>query len=146
MITILLDQNSAVASLGQQAIITVVSMLRENDMKDLIDSEIHKGLIDGLMAIVDGKSKRPHFEDRRVSIDNEIERRRSSTPGFESTEDEFDQGEVSLAKVTCISVSFLTQNNKLSLCNWVLFFLQVSCVDCKYIGQRKMCRNLLADY
>ncbi|KAG1175286.1 hypothetical protein G6F70_000884 [Rhizopus microsporus] len=104
MITILLDQNSAVASLGQQAIITVVSMLRENDMKDLIDSEIHKGLIDGLMAIVDGKSKRPHFEDRRVSIDNEIERRRSSTPGFESTEDEFDQGEVSLAKVTCISL------------------------------------------
>ncbi|CEI92140.1 hypothetical protein RMCBS344292_06411 [Rhizopus microsporus] len=99
MITILLDQNSAVASLGQQAIITVVSMLRENDMKDLIDSEIHKGLIDGLMAIVDGKSKRPHFEDRRVSIDNEIERRRSSTPGFESTEDEFDQGEVSLAKI-----------------------------------------------
>jgi hypothetical protein len=117
MINILLDQHSSVASLGQQAIIAVVSVLREDqNLLQVIDSEIHKGLIEGLMAIVDGKIKRQQqtIEEeggRRVSVD-EIERRRSSlsaAPGFETShaaDDDFDQGEISLAKITCISVSF----------------------------------------
>ncbi|KAG1048929.1 hypothetical protein G6F43_008718 [Rhizopus delemar] len=115
MINILLDQHSSVASLGQQAIIAVVSVLREDqNLIQVIDSEIHKGLIEGLMAIVDGKIKRQQqtIEEeggRRVSVD-EIERRRSSlsaAPGFETShaaDDDFDQGEISLAKITCISL------------------------------------------
>ncbi|RCH88951.1 Serine/threonine-protein phosphatase 4 regulatory subunit 1, partial [Rhizopus stolonifer] len=100
MINILLDQHSSVASLGQQAIIAVVGVLREDEqLIQVIDSEIYKGLIEGLMAIVEGKSK-------RQSVD-ETERRRSSlsSAGFETqTEDDLDQGEISLAKITCISL------------------------------------------
>lgn len=127
IIRILLDQSSAVASLGQQALVSVVTELRrlsdENGLfQQVIHSEIFKGVIEGLMMIVEGKRKTPRAEDEdeteeykkhRVYLDGE--RRRSSvTPGFETSvnvhqhvEDDFDQGEISLAKITCISVKLL---------------------------------------
>lgn len=128
MINILLDQHSSVASLGQQAIIAVVGVLREDEqLIQVIDSEIYKGLIEGLMAIVEGKSK-------RQSVD-ETERRRSSlsSAGFETqTEDDLDQGEISLAKITCISVSCYFHG-------WMkINSLQVSCVYSEYSRQREM--------
>lgn len=143
IIRILLDQSSGVASLGQQAIVSVVTELRRSSEQDpvfqqVINCEIFKGVIEGLMLIVDGKKKPPRTNgqgeevdedlhgDRaealkyhRVSIDDgpTSERRRSSaTPGFETSlnihhappsDDEFDQGEISLAKITCISVNNL---------------------------------------
>jgi hypothetical protein len=137
IIRLLLDQSSGVASLGQQAIVSVVTELRKLSeetpvFQQVIDCEIFKGVIEGLMLIVNGKRKPPQrqqeLEDdednrsealkyHRVSIDDgpTSERRRSSTtPGFEtslnihhapSSDDDLDQGEISLAKITCISVS-----------------------------------------
>lgn len=143
IIRILLDQSSGVASLGQQALVSVVTELRKlSDQNPLfqqvIHCEIYKGVIEGLMLIVDGKKKPPRAQDEeeeeegsssassasalkyhRVSIDegvSEQRRRSSATPGFESSlnihhappssdDDDFDQGEISLAKITCISVS-----------------------------------------
>lgn len=135
IIRILLDQSSGVASLGQQALISVVSELGRlsegNEIfKQVLYSEVFEGVIEGLMLIVDGKKKAPRALDEeeeatnealkyhRVSIDDggPSERRRSSTttPGFEPSlnihhappsDDDFDQGEISLAKITCISVS-----------------------------------------
>jgi serine/threonine-protein phosphatase 4 regulatory subunit 1 len=140
IIRLLLDQSSGVASLGQQAIVSVVTELRrlseENPVfQQVIDCEIFKGVIEGLMLIVNGQRKPPQRQHEageddednrsealkyhRVSIDDgpTSERRRSSTtPGFEtslnvhhapSSDDDFDQGEISLAKITCISVSSL---------------------------------------
>lgn len=135
IIRILLDQSSGVASLGQQALISVVSelgRLSESNIlfKQVLHSEIFKGVIEGLMLIVDGKRKPPRALDEeeeatnealkyhRVSMDEgSTGRRRSSvTPGFEPSlnihhappsDDDFDQGEISLAKITCISVSVL---------------------------------------
>ncbi|RCI04856.1 Serine/threonine-protein phosphatase 4 regulatory subunit 1 [Rhizopus stolonifer] len=138
IIRLLLDQSSGVASLGQQAIVSVVTELRtladQNHLyQQVIDCEIFKGVIEGLMMIVDGKKKSPRLQDEennmdpgaqrdealeyhRVSIDDgpASERRRSSiTPGFETSlnvhhasasEDDYDQGEISLAKITCISL------------------------------------------
>ncbi|CAO3655028.1 unnamed protein product [Mucor hiemalis] len=132
IIRILLDQSSGVASLGQQALVSVVTELRRlsggNPLyQQVIHCEIFKGVIEGLMLIVDGKKKPPRIQDEeeaenneslqyhRVSIDDGItERRKSSaTPGFEtsinvhhapSSDDDFDQGEISLAKITCISL------------------------------------------
>lgn len=126
IIRILLDQSSAVASLGQQALVSVVTELRRlSDEKNglfqqVIHSEIFKGVIEGLMMIVDGKKKTPRAEDeddteehKKHRVFSDGERRRSSvTPGFEASlnihhqgvEDDFDQGEISLAKITCISV------------------------------------------
>lgn len=102
--------------------------------QQVIDCEIFKGVIEGLMLIVNGKRKPPQRQPEsdeqdednrsealkyhRVSIDDDpaSERRRSSsTPGFEaslnihhapSSDDDVDQGEISLAKITCISVGF----------------------------------------
>jgi serine/threonine-protein phosphatase 4 regulatory subunit 1 len=145
IIRILLDQSSGVASLGQQALVSVVTELRklsdQNPLfKQVIHCEIFSGVIEGLMLIVDGKKKPPRAQDEeeereggeegsssssaglkyhRVSIDegvSEQRRRSSATPGFESSlnihhappsssDDDFDQGEISLAKITCISVS-----------------------------------------
>ncbi|KAI8875612.1 ARM repeat-containing protein, partial [Backusella circina FSU 941] len=122
-INVLLDPNSGVASLGQQAIITAITELYETCSREtsrqVVDSEIFKGVIEGLMEIVNGKVKPPRLEEEqqqqqyhRVSIDetNNDERRRS-TPGFETSlhhvvpsDDEIDQGEVTLAKITCISL------------------------------------------
>ncbi|KAI9255493.1 armadillo-type protein [Sporodiniella umbellata] len=100
MISILLDQHSSVASLGQQAIIAVVGVLREDEqLIQVIDSEVYKGLVEGLMSIVDGKTKRTDI--------NETEGRRSSisSEGLEAqTEDDIHQGEMNLAKITCISL------------------------------------------
>lgn len=133
IIRILLDQSSAVASLGQQALVSVVTELRRLSdgnplFQQVIHSEIFKGVIEGLMMIVDGKRKTPRAQDEeetddsykkhRVYIDDgHSERRRSSvTPGFETSlnihhappsDDDFDQGEISLAKITCISVRFI---------------------------------------
>ncbi|KAI9363798.1 armadillo-type protein [Pilaira anomala] len=134
IIRILLDQSSGVASLGQQALISVVSELGRlsegNEIfKQVLYSEVFEGVIEGLMLIVDGKKKAPRALDEeeeatnealkyhRVSIDDSgpSERRRSSTttPGFEPSlnihhappsDDDFDQGEISLAKITCISL------------------------------------------
>ncbi|CEP07968.1 hypothetical protein [Parasitella parasitica] len=140
IIRILLDQNSGVASLGQQALVAVVTELRRLSDQDpafqrVINCEIFNGVIEGLMLIVDGKKKPPRRDGQddeeseelqgdgveaskyhRVSIDDGLtsERRRSSTtPGFETSlnvhhappsDDEFDQGEISLAKITCISL------------------------------------------
>ncbi|KAG2236492.1 hypothetical protein INT48_003283, partial [Thamnidium elegans] len=132
IIRILLDQSSGVASLGQQALISVVSelgRLSESNIlfKQVLYSEIFKGVIEGLMLIVDGKRKPPRALDEeeeatnealkyhRVSMDEgPTGRRRSSvTPGFEPSlnihhappsDDDFDQGEISLAKITCISL------------------------------------------
>lgn len=90
-----------------------------------------EGVINGLLLIIEGKKKTPRAEDEekdrtqedalqhRVSVDegaSYMERRRSSvTPGFETSslnvhyasasEDDLDQGELSLAKIACISVS-----------------------------------------
>ncbi|KAG2205706.1 hypothetical protein INT47_008063 [Mucor saturninus] len=131
IIRILLDQSSAVASLGQQALVTVVTELRRLSdersnglFQQVIHSEIFKGVIEGLMMIVNGKRKTPRAEDEEESEEHKKhrvypdtstggERRRSSvTPGFEASlnihhqavDDDFDQGEISLAKITCISL------------------------------------------
>ncbi|KAI8326855.1 armadillo-type protein [Choanephora cucurbitarum] len=136
IIRLLLDQSTGVASLGQQAVVSVVTELRalsdqNSAYQQVIDCEVFKGIIDGLMSIIDGKRKSPRLQDEedqndinrdealryhRVSIDDDPatrSRRPSTTPGFESSlnvhhasafEDEFDQGEISLAKITCISL------------------------------------------
>lgn len=138
IIRILLDQSSGVASLGQQALVSIVTELRRLSAgnpvyQQVIHCEIFKGVIEGLMLIVDGKKKPPRLQDEeeasaasaenneslkyhRVSIDDGIteQRRKSSaTPGFEtslnihhapSSDDDLDQGEISLAKITCISL------------------------------------------
>lgn len=145
IIRILLDQSSGVASLGQQALVSVVTELRRLSAgnpvyQQVIHCEIFKGVIEGLMLIVDGKKKPPRLQDEeeaaaaaaasssaenseslnyhRVSIDEGItgqRRKSSSTPGFEtslnihhapSSDDDLDQGEISLAKITCISVKY----------------------------------------
>jgi hypothetical protein len=126
----LLDPNSGVASLGQQAIITAITELYETYEREasrqVVDSEIFKGVIEGLMEIVNGKVKLPRLEDEeqhqqyhRVSIDETNDDRRRSTPGFETSlhhvvpsDDEIDQGEITLAKITCISVKY----------HYILFF------------------------
>ncbi|KAI8384178.1 armadillo-type protein [Blakeslea trispora] len=135
IIRLLLDQSTGVASLGQQAVVSVVNELRALSDQNptyhqVIDSEVFKGIIDGLVSIIDGKRKSPRLQDEedqqdpnrdelryhRVSIDDVTARPRrpSTTPGFEASvnvhhasssfEDEFDQGEISLAKITCISL------------------------------------------
>lgn len=124
LIRLLLDQSSGVASLGQQAIYVIVTELTQLSSEvylKVIHREIFEGVIEGLLLIIDGKQKSPRAQDEqhhihRISVDEGIHRRRSSaTPGFETSlnvhhatpsEDELDQGELSLAKIACISVSF----------------------------------------
>ncbi|KAI8388520.1 armadillo-type protein [Radiomyces spectabilis] len=127
LIGLLLDQNSELATLGQQCIILVTSQLAdagpENPLyQKLIDIEIYEGIIMGLVSIVDGKhpgspedgdddannaantsALSPHLEEP-----SNANRRRSSTPGFEgyinqsSSTDEIDQGEINFAKMMCL--------------------------------------------
>ncbi|KAI9470545.1 MAG: armadillo-type protein [Benjaminiella poitrasii] len=133
LIRLLLDQSSGVAVLAQQAIVSVVRELNQlSDQNPLYsnvaDCEVFKGIVGGLLLIIDGKQKPPRVETEeeeesraealryhRVSIDEgpNMERRRSSgAPGFETSsnvhhapsEDDIDQGEISLAKITCISL------------------------------------------
>lgn len=126
LIRLLLDRSSGVASLGQQATVTIVTELTQLSKNNplyskLIHREIFQGVIEGLLLIIDGKQKSPRAQDedqdvnRRLSVDTcNLNRRRSSTtPGFETSlnvhhappsDDELEQGELSLAKMACISV------------------------------------------
>ncbi|KAI9315825.1 armadillo-type protein [Dichotomocladium elegans] len=97
LIDFLLDQNSSLASLGQQCIVSVASELAsprdgENALlyKHLLDSEIFEGVVLGLMGIVDGKSRQSDYDDLQDSHDRGA--------------DEVDQGEINLAKMMCLSL------------------------------------------
>jgi hypothetical protein len=130
---LLLDQSSGVASLGQQAIVMTVTELTQLSSENplyskVIHNEIFDGVIEGLLLIIDGKNKSPRAQDdqaqqHRISIDEGIhhDRRRSSaTPGFETSvhvhhsDNDLDQGELSLAKIACISVKCLCKRNYFS--------------------------------
>jgi hypothetical protein len=132
LISLLLDQNSNLASLGQQCIVSVATDLAssapdsERGVLDryLLDTEIFDGVITGLMDIVHGRTRHEDKTDddehlsanlSATSIDNNtsketpavgIMRRPSATPGFEpsSVADDSTQGEINLAKMTCLSV------------------------------------------
>ncbi|KAI8997783.1 armadillo-type protein [Pilobolus umbonatus] len=127
LIRLLLDPTAGVASLSQQAIVTVTTTLNESSKslpiyKEIIDSEFYNGVIEGLSLIVDGKCKSPRLDYKnelyqflRVSVDENGphgRRRSSTTPGFESSismhhspaDSDHEQGESSVVKVTCISL------------------------------------------
>lgn len=136
LIRLLLDQSSGVASLGQQAIGTIVNELTQLSTENpvyiqVIHHEIFQGVVEGLLLIIDGKQKSPRVLDEQQQQqqhiqrpDNQDRRRSSTTPGFETSlnvhhattsDDELDQGELNLAKIACISVSKnQTLNERLS--------------------------------
>lgn len=73
LIEFLLDQNSSLASLGQQCIVSVASELaskgKQHELyRDLLDTEIFEGVVLGLMAIVDGKPRQGDYDQ---ALDNE---------------------------------------------------------------------------
>ncbi|KAG0170867.1 Serine/threonine-protein phosphatase 4 regulatory subunit 1 [Apophysomyces sp. BC1034] len=125
LIEFLLDQNSNLASLAQQCIVSVASELAAYSNIDLytqlLEIEIFEGIVMGLMSIVDGKQFHAEndqlaapgttngpFADDSLSVAN----RRSSTPGFEepsymhhqTSADDVDQSEINLAKMMCLSL------------------------------------------
>ncbi|KAI8336174.1 armadillo-type protein [Chlamydoabsidia padenii] len=147
LILILLDQNSNLASLGQQCIVSIATELAstspdsERAVLDryLLDTEIFDGVILGLMDIVHGRTNHTQEEQQHENSDKKykddddslsanlsatsinkdspssgtsIIRRPSATPGFEpssQTTDDSSQGEINLAKMTCLSlISALT--------------------------------------
>lgn len=72
LIEFLLDQNSSLASLGQQCIVSVASELASKGKhhelyRDLLDTEIFEGVVLGLMAIVDGKPRQGDYDQ---ALDN----------------------------------------------------------------------------
>ncbi|KAI7878973.1 ARM repeat-containing protein [Lichtheimia hyalospora FSU 10163] len=96
LIEFLLDQNSSLASLGQQCIVSVASELaskaKHHELyRDLLDTEIFEGVVLGLMAIVDGKPRQGDYDQ---ALDNHEK----------SSADEMDQGEINLAKMMCLSL------------------------------------------
>lgn len=135
LISLLLDQNSNLASLGQQCIVSIATDLAashpdsERGILDryLLDTEIFDGVITGLMDIVHGRARSVDEDGNKIdddehlsanlsatSINNKetptvgIMRRPSATPGFEASSqvvtDDSTQGEINLAKMTCLSV------------------------------------------
>ncbi|KAI8879289.1 ARM repeat-containing protein [Backusella circina FSU 941] len=79
LIDFLLDQNTNLASLAQQAIVNITSRWLETPSEKshaLVSNEIHDGILMGLMDIVNGKD--------------------------ESNEREMDEGGVNLAKMVCL--------------------------------------------
>lgn len=116
LIEFLLDQNSSLASLGQQCIVSVATELanaketeNEEYYKKLLDVEIFEGIVMGLMTIVDGRTR--HAENDSHDMDNErsSEERSSNFDeggfmGHHPSADDVDQGEINLAKMMCLSV------------------------------------------
>ncbi|KAG0192959.1 hypothetical protein DFQ28_006991 [Apophysomyces sp. BC1034] len=105
LIECLLDQNSVLAVLGQQCVVSIAKALESEHTplgQRLLDSEIYDGIVMGLMAIVNGKRRLSHTEH---SIPKDTVRR-PSVPGFEAKqpEPEEDQDDANLAKMTCLSV------------------------------------------
>ncbi|KAF7725695.1 hypothetical protein EC973_009412 [Apophysomyces ossiformis] len=125
LIEFLLDQNSNLASLAQQCIVSVASELEAYSNIDLctqlLETEIFEGIVMGLMSIVDGKQNQKQNDQQDIpataneSLDKESfspSSRRSSTPVFEEHSythqqthtDEVDQSEINLAKMMCLSL------------------------------------------
>ncbi|KAL0097887.1 armadillo-type protein, partial [Phycomyces blakesleeanus] len=122
LIEFLLDQNSSLATLGQQCIVSVASELaavtgpEEEIYRGLLETEIFEGVVMGLMPVVEGKSRQADDDERSRqnpgSNDEEVYiRRRSSASGFESSNyphtasaEDVDQGEINLAKMMCLSL------------------------------------------
>lgn len=97
LIDFLLDQNTNLASLAQQAIVNIASRWLETPSEKnhaLVTSEIHDGILMGLMDIVNGKD--------------------------EPNEREMDEGSVNLAKMVCLMVGNKSKDMKWGTC---LFFL-----------------------
>lgn len=104
---LLLDQNSNLASLGQQCIVSVAAELASTPPDSdraaldrfLLDTEIFDGVVMGLMDIVHGKSSIQQQQQQQQQDDDEnqlsanlsatsigtIQRRPSTTTGFESS-------------------------------------------------------------
>lgn len=125
LIEFLLDQNSNLASLGQQCIVSVATELvsakgtkDEELFKTLLETEIFDGIVLGLVSIIEGR-QHPHDYEQR---ENEHGERDESTgvvgSGFDETggfmshssADELDQGAINLAKMMCLSVSKVALN------------------------------------
>lgn len=106
LIEFLLDQNSTLASLGQQCIVSVASELAstrgtqdEEKCMQLLDSEIYDGIVLGLMRIVEGRQRPQKEMEDQEDLDE--------ADGFQSSVDDENQGEINLAKMMCLSVSSL---------------------------------------
>ncbi|KAI9023008.1 armadillo-type protein [Phycomyces nitens] len=121
LIHFLLDQNTVLASLGQQCIMSVANALVAEDTESyrlLLQSEIIDGVMMGLMAISEGKSQYGHDDDDDdMDIEHNQGRRASSSrhggvPGFEGSgymssfqsSEEPEEGEMNMAKMTCLSL------------------------------------------
>ncbi|KAI9028301.1 armadillo-type protein [Phycomyces nitens] len=124
LIEFLLDQNSSLATLGQQCIVSVASELAavtgpdEEIYRGLLESEIFEGVVMGLMPVVDGKARQAEDDEKtrpnKGPNDEEVYiRRRSSASGYEavsnyphpaSSAEDVDQGEINLAKMMCLSL------------------------------------------
>ncbi|KAI7849453.1 armadillo-type protein [Circinella umbellata] len=111
LIEFLLDQNSSLASLAQQCIVSVATELAagkgtedEELYKQLLDVEIFEGVVLGLMGIV-GKSRQlenDHPQDG--SSGNQDFDEASGFMNHHPSADEVDQGEINLAKMMCLSL------------------------------------------
>lgn len=116
LIEFLLGQNSSLASLGQQCIVSVATELanpkdteNEEYYKKLLDVEILDGVVSGLMTIVDGKARHPESDAHDMDNEGSSEERSNNFDeggfiGHHPSADDIDQGEINLAKMMCLSV------------------------------------------
>ena len=112
LIEFLLDQNSSLASLAQQCIVSVATELAagkgtedEELYKQLLDVEIFEGVVLGLMGIV-GKSRQlENDQSQDGSSGNQDFDEASGFMNHHPSADEVDQGEINLAKMMCLSVT-----------------------------------------
>ena len=113
MIDFLLDQNTTLASIAQQSIVVVASGLSSPDLKpemynacqSLLEHEIYRGIILGLMRIVQGENKA-----KNMTTSSEEESEESSdisamiSSATSSVLKQYDDGGVNLAKMVCLMV------------------------------------------
>ncbi|KAF7723996.1 Serine/threonine-protein phosphatase 4 regulatory subunit 1 [Apophysomyces ossiformis] len=108
LIECLLDQNSVLAGLGQQCLVSIATTL-QTDFGDLgqklLDSEIFEGVVMGLMAVVNGQHRSLSPPTEQINTLKESIRR-PSVPGFEirQADPEEDQEDANLAKMICLSI------------------------------------------
>ncbi|KAI9499520.1 armadillo-type protein [Zychaea mexicana] len=113
LIEFLLDQNSSLASLAQQCIVSVATELAsakrtedEGLHKKLLDVEIFEGVVLGLMAIVNKSSRQSDSDQSQDGSGNQdgVYDEASGYMNHHPSADEIDQGEVNLAKMMCLSL------------------------------------------
>ncbi|KAI9275586.1 armadillo-type protein [Phascolomyces articulosus] len=112
LIEFLLDQNSSLASLAQQCIVSVATELAagkgtedEELYRKLLDVEIFEGVVLGLMSIV-GKSRQLENDQSQDGSGNQdgVYDEASGFMNHHPSADEVDQGEINLAKMMCLSL------------------------------------------